>query len=48
MTRRRARSAAFRLEWADRRAPVQALRVRLELSPADHGPRWVATRLEVN
>jgi hypothetical protein len=30
-------------EWADRRAIAQALRVRFELFPADHSPRWIAT-----
>jgi site-specific DNA recombinase len=30
-------------EWADRRAIAQALRVRFELLPADHEPRWIAT-----
>jgi hypothetical protein len=28
---------------ADRRAMAQALRVRFELWPADHSPRWIAT-----
>jgi hypothetical protein len=29
--------------WADRRAMAQTLRVRFELFPADHAPRWIAT-----
>jgi hypothetical protein len=30
-------------DWADRRAIAQTLRVRFELFPADHTPRWIAT-----
>jgi site-specific DNA recombinase len=30
-------------DWADRRAIAQALKVRFELFPADHEPRWIVT-----
>ncbi len=30
-------------DWADGRAIAQALRVRFELYPAQHEPRWIAT-----
>jgi site-specific DNA recombinase len=30
-------------DWAGRRAMAQALKARLELFPADHKPRWIAT-----